>query len=313
MINNIFVICNDRLGELLLTIPALRALRESFPQANITIAVDSDEADLAKTIEYVNDVLIWENKKHPHKDLVRFSEQIKGKGFDLAVVFNPTAEAHWAIFWAKIPMRAGYNKHNGFLLTHKIKDLRYSGRMHGVEYNLELVGLIGAVTQDKTISLKIEDFDLLGAIKGSSIVAIYPWANDPANQWPLSSFKELIKKLAGVNILVVGDQEDLIKNRDFFAGLEDAIINFTGKTNLIQLAAILRKVNLLVTGDSGIMHMGAAVGTTVIALFGDIFEGTEVRHLGPWGEGHIVIEKANLSDISVDEVVEKVKEVYSRK
>lgn len=311
MINNIFVVCNDKFGEFLLIIPALRALKEKFPEASITIAVDLYAVDLAKAIEYINDVIIWENIKHPFKDLLRFSKQINGRCFDLAVIFNPTFEAHLAIFLAKIPMRVGYNRESGFLLTHKIKDSRYLARMHGVEYNLELVGLIGAVTSDKDLALKIEDYDLLGAIKGSNIVAIHPWAKDPANQWPLSNFKELIRRLAGVNIVVIGDKEELIKNKDFFNGLDELIINFTGKTSLIQLAALLKKVSLLVTGDSGPMHMSSVVGTPVIALFGNVFEGRVVRHCRPLGEGHIVIEKAKLSDISVDEVVEKVKEVIT--
>jgi ADP-heptose:LPS heptosyltransferase len=313
MINNIFVVCNDKLGEFLLIIPALRALKERFPGVNITIAVDLYAAELAEAIEYVNDVIIWEKRKHPLKELFKFSSRIRGRGFDLAVIFNPTFEAHWAVFLAKIPVRVGYKRENGFLLTHRMKDLRYLTRMHGVEYNLELVGLIGAVTKDKSIALKIEDFDLLGAIKDSNIVAIHPWAKDPANQWSLSNFKELIKRLGGLNIVLIGGKEELIKNKEFFTGLDELVINFTGKTNLVQLAAILKKVNLLVTGDSGLMHMSAAVGTPVIALFGDVFEDRVVRHLKPWGEGHIVIEKAKLSDISVDEVVEKVREVYSRK
>lgn len=151
----------------------------------------------------------------------------------------------------------------------------------------------------------------MGAIKGSNIIAIHPWAKDPANQWPLSKFRELIKRLAGVNILVVGDKEELIKNKDFFTGLDELIINFTGKTDLIQLAAILKKVNLLITGDSGPMHMSVAVGTPVIALFGNVFEDKVLRHWRPLGEKDIVIEKVNLSDISVDEVIEKVRGIIT--
>jgi ADP-heptose:LPS heptosyltransferase len=308
MINKIFVVCNDKFGEFLLIIPALRALKESFPQANVTIAVDTYASELVEAIEYADDLIIWENKKHPLKEVFEFSSHLKEKNFDLAIIFNPGFEVHLAVFMAKIPVRVGYNRNCGFLLTHKIKDYRYLAQMHGVEYNLELVGLIGAITKNKSLSLKIEDFDLLGAIKGSTIVAIHPWAKDQANQWPLENFRELIKKLSGVNILVVGDQEDLVKNKGFFAGLDELIINFTGKTDLIQLAAILKKVSLLITGDSGIMHMSTAVGTPVIALFGNVFEGSVLHHFKPLGERDIVIEKTNLWEISADEVISKVKE-----
>lgn len=308
VINKILVIRNDRFGEFLLIIPALRALKEKFPQAKITLAVDPGVVELAQAIEYADDVIVWENKEHSFKEIFVFSKSIGSCGFDMAVIFNPTGEAHWAVFLARIPVRVGYDRKNGFMLTHKIKDQKHLALKHEVEYNLELVGLVGAVTEKKSIVLRVPDTGVLSGLKGSFVIAVHPWTSDPVKQWPLENFKALIKRLAGFDIVVIGGKEELSKNKDFFNGLHELILNFTGKTSLIELGSILKNVNLLVSGDSGPVHLAVAVGTPVIALFRNDLAGKEPKRWGPWGEGNVIIQKTRLADISVDEVVKKIKE-----
>jgi heptosyltransferase-2 len=306
MINNILAIRNDRFGEFLLIIPALRALKEKYPQANITLAVDAYVAELAGIVEGVNDVIIWDNREHSYGEVFAFSRHLKGRGFDLAVIFNPSEESNQACFLAGIPMRVGYDRKWAFTLTHKIKDEKHLALKHEVEYNLDLVGLIGASTQDKSLKLNVGTSSLLGAVKESHVIAIHPWTSDPVKQWPLQRFKELIKRLAGLDIVLIGGREELEKHRDFFEGLHEITINLTGKTDLIQLAEVLKDVDLLVTGDSGPMHLAAAVGTPVVALFRNDIPGKTARRWGPWGEGHEIIEKAKLEDITVDEVIRAI-------
>lgn len=308
MAKNILVVRNDRFGEFLLIVPALRALKERFPQSRITIVVNPKVVELADAIEYVDDTIIWEEKKHPFKEVVEFSGLIRGREFDLVVIFNPSKEFNLISFLARIPVRVGYSRKWGFLLTHKMKDEKDKARAHEVYYNLELVALIGATTKDRSLALKVADTDLLGGVKGSNIVVIHPWTSDPVKQWPLSRFEELIRKLVGLDIVVIGGKEELLKNRDFFSRLQEVCINLTGKTNLIELAEVLKKAKLLVSGDSGPVHLAAAVGTPVIALFRNDLPGKTAKRWGPWGEGHVVIEKDKLEDITVDEVFKKVRE-----
>jgi len=84
------------------------------------------------------------------------------------------------------------------------------------------------------------------------------------------------------------------------------------KTTLPELAALLKRGSLVVSGDSGPMHLATAVGTPVIALFRNDLPGKTAKRWGPWGKNHIVIEKSNLNNITVDEVFSKVKEVLNR-
>lgn len=353
MIKNILVIRNDRFGEFLLNIPAMRALKERYPQARLNLAVDSAVCELASVVAGVDAVVVWDAVK---RNLRKYK-------FDLCVVLNPTKEAHWAVFWSGIPVRVGYDRKWGILLTHKLKDTKHLGNRHEVDCNLELVGLLGAKTLDKTLKIKVVD-SLFREFIGQRIVAIHPFTSDLVKQWPVERFVELAKKimqenwghtaenrgqstagtvpdsfacggdssrrgqsaagtvLDSVKVVFVGRDEGWghfstkgtvhcgdspLRQGQSTAGTVPGVMDLVNKTSLVELGALLKRCSLLVSGDSGPMHLAAAVGTPVVALFRNDLPGKTARRWGPRGEGHMVIEKDNLNDITVDEVFEKVK------
>ncbi|TAM36245.1 glycosyltransferase family 9 protein [bacterium] len=293
-VKNILVIRDDRFGEFLLNIPALRALKERYPAADLTLAVKADVRELAQCVEYSDRVIVWDDD---------FRRSLRKQRFDICVVLDPTKEAHWQAFFAGIPIRVGYNRKWGFLLTRKIEDNKSLGLKHEVEYNLDLVGLVEAKTNDKSLSLgKLPthtDPEYAGAI------AIHPYTSDPLKQWPIERFMELARRIARemkVKVVLVGKAPSSI-------GMADELVNLVNKTSLVELAQILRQCRLLVSCDSGPMHLAASVGTRVVALFRHDLPGKTARRWGPWGKGHIVIERANLNEITVDEVLKNVLEM----
>lgn len=296
MIKNILVIRTDRFGEFLLNIPALRALKEAYPQAQLTLAVNKDVRDLAECIEYSDRVVIWDND---------FRKNLRKERFDVCVVLNPTKEAHWAAFVAGIPVRVGYDRKWGILLTHKVPDRKDLGLKHEVESNLELVGLIGAATEDRFVSLKkLPEYN--NSIYAGAI-AIHPYTSDKLKEWKFERFQRLADRLSdelGLKVLIVGKDES---GNKVFGKENQMVTDLINKTSLVELAQILKQCKLLITCDSGPMHLAAAVGTPVVALFRNDLPGKTALRWGPWGKGHIVIERGNLLDISVDEVIETVK------
>jgi ADP-heptose:LPS heptosyltransferase len=291
-IKNILVIRNDRFGEFLLNIPAIRALKEKYPQAQITLAVNSTVYELAATVESANQVVLWDQIK----------QGLRKHSFDICVVLNPTKEAHWDSFLAGIPVRVGYNRKCGFLLTHKMKDTKHQGDRHEVDCNLELVGLLGAKPADKSITIKVND-SLFKYFINQKIVVIHPFTSDAVKQWPIERFVELAQRIRAeldLRVVLVGSSPDSLK-------VNDNIINMINKTSLPELAALLKRASLVVSGDSGPMHLAAAVGTPVVALFRNDLPGKTAKRWGPWGQEHVVIEKSNLNDINVDEVFETVR------
>jgi len=304
MIKKILAIRTDRFGEFLLNVPALRALKETYPQAKLTLAVNSSVKELASMVECVDAVVVWDE----------FKGNLRKNKFDLSVVLNPAKEAHVACFFAGIPVRVGYDRKWGILLTHKLKDTKSLGDRHEVDCNLELAGLIGARTRNKSISIKVDE-TFFPELAGQKIIAIHPFTSDPVKQWPVERFKELALRIAReleVKVVLVGRVENRGQFPSGTVPLEitgDGITNMVNKTSLVELAALLKRCFLLISGDSGPMHLAAAVGTPVIALFRNDLPGKTAKRWGPWGEGHIVIEKGNLEDITIEELLDKVKNI----
>ena len=305
MIKNILAIRNDRFGEFLLNIPAFRALKEAYPDAKLTLAVNPVVKELAECIEYSDEVAVWDD---------HFKKSLKKRKFDLVVVFNPTKEAHWLSFRAGIPKRVGYNRKWGILLTHKIPDNKNLGLKHEVEYNLDLVGLITGnnreIASSCFVSLAVPRNDKYEFL--AQAIAIHPFTSDPVKQWPVERFIELAKKITlemKAKVVLVGKTEDrglLPKGTP-----PQGVIDLVNQTSLVELTQILKQCRLLISCDSGPMHLAAAVGTPVIALFRNDLAGKTAQRWGPWGQGHTVIEKASLADIRVEEVLEAMKKIIN--
>lgn len=314
-IKKILAVRNDRFGEFLLNIPAFKALKQSFSEAKLTVVVNPCAQELAQGIDSIDEIIVWENKKHKFSEILRFSKQLKSKKFDLCVIFNPSCEFNIIGFLAGIPMRVGYARKWDFLLTHKIEDKKYLGEKHEIEYNLELVNLIGVKSKDTSLSLKVEDNGLFDEFAIGKTIVIHPWTSDPLKQWPIENFVELAKELTrGLNlkVIIVGGKEEFIKSQKYFVNLNNNIINLTGKTTLKELAVLLKKSKLIISGDSGPVHLSSAVGTPVIAIFRNDIPAKSPARWGPWGGKHIIIDKTNLSDITVIEVVNKIKEILDK-
>jgi len=316
---NILVIRTDRLGEFLLTTPAFVAIKKAFPQARLVAAVDPYLRELANRIDCLNEVITFSNRKHSLGEILHFASSLRKRRFDLCVIFNPSAELHLAAFLAGIPVRVGYRRKMGFLLNRTIEDRKYLEEKHEVEYNLDLLKPLAIAAADTSLSLNVgrdaADIERKFSLDaGDNIVTIHPWTSDPLKQWPVRRFFQLAKSLSiypGVRVVMVGRAEETLRSDELFLGHAKNAIDLCGKTSLVELAAILKRSRVLVSGDSGPVHLAASLGTKTIVLFRNDIPGKRPKRWGPWGEGHTVIAKQDLADISVEEVFGKVKEVLS--
>ncbi|MGB9628913.1 MAG: glycosyltransferase family 9 protein, partial [Thermodesulfobacteriota bacterium] len=131
----------------------------------------------------------------------------------------------------------------------------------------------------------------LGLLNRKVLIGINPGATyGMAKCWSPSRFGELGRRLFenwNAKVLIFGKREEQPIAKEILDHLKKGGIDLTGRTELLQLAALLERCNLLVTNDTGTMHMATAVGTPVVAIFGS----TDVNTTGPWGDGHQVIRK----------------------
>jgi ADP-heptose:LPS heptosyltransferase len=307
-IRNILVLRNDRFGEFLLNIPSLRALKETFKQANIIAVIKPANRQLAEAITYIDEILEWDNKKHTFSDVLNLIKLLRKKRIDLAVMLNPSKEFNLITFFSGIPLRLGYDKKLSFLLTHKMVDSKHLGAKHEIEYNLDLVSLVGVKTRNKSLSLNFPEADLskLGINEGKGYIVIHPWTSDPVKNWPEENFKklalEIIEKL-NVRVVVIGGKDELAKRALLFGSGSEKLINLTGATNFRQLSAVLKHAYFLISCDSGPVHLAGCLGLPVLAIFRDDLPGKTASRWGPVSTGSRVIKTSFLSSVTVGEVL----------
>ncbi|RKY30166.1 MAG: hypothetical protein DRP74_07540 [Candidatus Omnitrophota bacterium] len=313
-IKNILAVRNDRFGEFLLNIPAFRALKETFKNSKIIAVVDERVKELAKCIPYIDEIVVWDRAPHRLREKLNFIRFLKKQDISISILLNPSKELNFLTFLSFIPLRVGYNRKCSFLLTHKRQDRKALGEKHEIEYNLDLVSLVGAKTEDKNLKLILPDietklFKKFEIENTDNFIVIHPWTSDPVKQWPIVNFLNLAKKIiseTNLLIVIVGGGENLEKSREL-SMLGKNIINLTGKTTLVELAVLLKKAKLLISGDSGPVHLAACVETPVVALFRSDLPGKTAKRWGPWGENHAIIEKQSLFQITVQEVFQSLK------
>ena len=292
------------LGEALLSVPAIRALKQSFNSTIVTL-VNPIVKELLEGTPEIDQILSFDEGKWNKSIFTRLSLlwQLYRSNFDLAVILNPTKRFHILTYLAGIPWRLGYARKWSFLLTHKIEDKKFQGQKHEVEYNLDLVRSIGATTNDKHISIKIdkedtqfvEDLLLKYAIKDEDlIIVIHPHSSNPAKTWLRENFAYVADKLHSrfaAKVAIIGGAEEKTSSIKLASLIKEPVINLAGKTTLKQLAAFLRRCTLLISNDSGPVHIAAAVNTPCVVIFGRNIPGVGPKRWGPWGNGHTVLHK----------------------
>jgi lipopolysaccharide heptosyltransferase II len=311
----ILLVRNDRFGEFLLNIPAFRALKESYPDSEITVVVDPYLKQLAETIKNIDKIICWENKKHPFFEVFSFSRKLKKEKFDLCIILNPTKEFNIISFLAGIPQRIGYKRKWPFLLTKTIEDKKDKALMHEVEYNLQLVKLVSAETENKSLQLDVpkhladKTLKEKGLEKNEPFIAIHPFTSDRVKQWPHDKFRRLIQNITkefGGKVIIIGGKEEKEQSSKIVKGI-DGVINLTGETSLVELASVLKRAKLLISCDSGPVHLAAAVDTSIVVLFRKDILAKTAKRWGPWSTKAQILEKDNISNITVDDIMARIK------
>jgi len=294
----ILVVRTDRIGDVLLSTPVIKALRQKYPQAYVSMMVSPYARDVVEGNPYLDEVIVYD-KEGKHKGFFRslkFASRLKKKKFDLAIILHPTNRTHLLTFLAGIPERLGYNRKLGFLLTRRIEHVKQKGQKHEAEYNLELLSELGITGNLPELFMPVKDdsenwaedlFAREGIRDTDKILAINPGASCPSKVWPAERFAEAAEKLAeryNFKILVLGGPKDMRLADKVSRGLKGKAINLSGKTSVSRMASILKRSALFISNDSGPVHIASALGTPVISIFGRAQAGLSPRRWGPLGK-----------------------------
>ncbi|MDD2679415.1 MAG: lipopolysaccharide heptosyltransferase II [Candidatus Omnitrophica bacterium] len=301
----ILIVRTDRIGDVLLSTPVIKALRDKYPHAYIAMMVSPYARDIVEGNPYLDKVIIYDKDKL-HKSWLsslRFARGLKKKKFDLALILHPSNRAHLVSFLAGIPRRAGYDRKLGFLLTDRIRHTKQKGEKHELEYNLDLLRYLGIEPQDKNLYMPIkaeaekwvkELFRQEGVHEADRLLAIHPAASCPSKIWPAERFATAADNLAqkyGFKILIVAGPKDLKLAEALVKNMRSSAINLAGKTSVAQLASLLKRCTLFISNDSGPVHIASSLGTPVISIFGRKQAGLGPRRWGPLGLKDKILHK----------------------
>jgi lipopolysaccharide heptosyltransferase II len=331
----ILVIKVGALGDLILAVPSLRMMRKKFPTAHVSLLVDSSLSPIVSPCPYLNEVIPFDRRKaHSWVWLARFGKRLRREAFDLSIDFQNTKRTHLLAFLAGIPERYGFRRGLwGGLLTHP--DLTYAQPDSPVRHQFRVLSRLGIKQLDEKLELwsdpesdeRVEnrlrengvssEAKIVGLAVGSGV----RW---PTKRWPIEYFQalsdQLVKEL-GCQVVLIGSHEDQILGEQFARGRANSILNFVGKTSLTELVSLIKRFDVLVTGDTAPLHVACALGVRTVALFGptdprrhvESGNGTTVlmRHLPcqPCYKGtcHYSENLACLKRIEVKEVFEAVR------
>ncbi|MEI6863487.1 MAG: glycosyltransferase family 9 protein, partial [Candidatus Omnitrophota bacterium] len=198
---NILVVRLDRLGDVVLSTPVLKALRDAYPDSRITFMVRPYVKDIAHSNPSVNEVIIYDKAKG-FSGNIEFINKLRSKKFDLAIVLHPTLRTNLIMFLAGIPKRLGFDRKRkmGILLTDRVPDKKHLGLKHEIDYTLSILKYIGVSAKDRKMHVPVsqdsqmrarEAFEKGGITENDSLVAINPGASCPSKRWPAKRFAEV--------------------------------------------------------------------------------------------------------------------------
>lgn len=299
----ILLIQLSAIGDTILTIPTIRAIRGHFPNAHLAMVASSINLQYLEDCPYIDQHIpcrLEEVMKSP-RNLIAFIMDLRCQRFDCVIDFE-----HWARFSALIAHGSGASRRIGFRSVGQHRHYPFTDVVehmqgqHEVVNFLKIARLLGCPIKetDLEVWLKSEDWDWakeffneLGIDRDRPVIAIQPEAGrrgEPRRRFPQDRFVALIDALVeryNAQIILTGAPSELEVSQQIAAQTRAPCFVAAGKTDINQLAALFADTDFVICGNCGPMHLAAAAGTPVVALHGP----TNPSQWAPWGNGHTII------------------------
>jgi heptosyltransferase-2 len=302
-VTRIMVRATNWVGDAVMTLPALEAIRENFPHSSITVLGKPWMLPLLEKHPAVDRVIILRKKGRYLKDffeVIRVVREIRKQGFDLAVLFQNAFEAALLAYLGGAAFRLGYNTEGrGFLLSHRVIRNDEVLKVHQVEYYLSILRAMGWKAASRDPSLYVDKkylndarriMESNGIKKGDFLIGLSPGAIfGEAKRWPSERFARIgdwAVERWGAKVVVLGSEKEMDICRGLSDFMENRPVNLCGRTSLGEAMGVISRCRFFVTNDSGLMHMAAALSVPTVAVFGS----TDPVATGPCGPNTRIVK-----------------------
>jgi heptosyltransferase-2 len=290
--SNILVRATNWVGDAVMSLPALHAIRERFSRARISVLAKPWVADLYGRESFIDEIILYSGQSP-----WRTGHELRARRFDCAILLQNAFEAAWIAWLAKIPARIGYKRDGRQLLLTRAVDVPKPGEIprHERFYYLELLrrsGLIDALPASEAIHLRSIGLNSGATPNGKRMIGVSPGAAyGTAKRWLPERFAEAAGALAtarGASIAVFGSKTERDLCEEVAQRLNGhQVTNYAGQTTLAQFIDLASGCELFLTNDSGAMHIASALGVPTVAIFG----ATDDRTTGPTGSNARVVRQ----------------------
>jgi lipopolysaccharide heptosyltransferase I len=302
----ILLVKPSSIGDVVHALPVWHALRQRWPQARLSWLVSPACANIIDGLPDLELILFerqklgqWWKRPAALKELLAFQRSLRERSFDLVLDLQGLFRSGWFSRCTRSPVRVGFANARELaplFYTHRIPI--YSMDEHAVLRNLRIAEAIGCEVTRPQFPLPITDEDRSVATsltgRDGAFALLCPGANWESKRWPPQKFAELVPELArrfGLRTLLAGGPGDVPLAEAILAAAPDAR-SICGQTTLRQLAAVMEQASLVVTNDSGPMHIAAALKRPLVAVFGP----TNPARTGPFRmEASVVAARVNCS------------------
>jgi len=295
----ILIIRTDRLGDVILSLPVLTALKATFPAVVTGMLVRRYTAEIVADYPDLNELLIFDEYQPASGfKLIKFwAKKLRQHQFDTVLLLHPTFQLALICYLAGIPQRVGTGfRAYSFLFNQKVFHHRKNATKHELEFNLELAKKIGATIDQVVFKIYIpekahqiarEFIHQLALAPGQKLVILHPGSGGSARDWPLRKFAELNDRLQqelDVKTIVTGGPDEKALLDQFLVMSATKAICWLGspQADLKALAALIPHADLFISNSTGPLHLAVAVGTPVIGFYCPIIPCLPQRW-GPYG------------------------------
>ncbi|MDD4004479.1 MAG: lipopolysaccharide heptosyltransferase II [Elusimicrobiaceae bacterium] len=288
------------LGDAVLTAPLIRKTAELFPNAEITLVTRPETVDIFKPLREISLIII--DDKHSTgllNGIRKMTKALRSRRFDVIIVPHRSFRSALIAWLSGAPVRVGFSSSAGKLLYNRL--VPFSWLLHDTERNLSLLNAISpaditpapvSFRENEKIRAEINSrLERLGCRPDRPLIGIHPGSAWFTKRWPPERFAMVIRllyKTLHARAVLVGGKGDYELGEQICRLSRTDAINWTGKTDLPELMALMTRLRLFITNDSGPMHIATAFNVPTVGIFGPT-----TRELGffPYGSGHRVIEK----------------------
>ena len=277
------------IGDAVMTTPALGAIRETFPDAKITVVANPLVAQLFEFHPDCDEVIVYDRQGEHAGSIgfLRFVAMLRRRKFDCAILFQNAIEAAIMALLAGVPKRLGYiTDGRRLLLNYPVPIGDQERALHHTDYYLHMLAQCGVTTGDKQQRLALRPDEVQWAVEtlpqGRFVVVNPGAAYGSAKRWIPERFAAVADELAssyGMSIVLSGGPGEIEIGADIAKAMQSPHQNLIGKTSVRQMMAVLAASSLMITNDSGPMHVAAAFGVPMVAIFGS----TDHITTSPWG------------------------------